>query len=191
MAYPQVPHATYDEFRNAVNGQYYDLDGQYGAQCYDGALLLYVQNDINQFLYTAHNVDPSLAGTAKSCWSYEPARNLNASGHFSPVYDKTQIKKGDILVFDTRAGWYGASGHIGYADEDYNGTDYLNILSENYGAGSNPTTGKAFNIARAYLSPFLGAFRYDGWQSPIPPQPTATKKRKKFPWVTAWNFWGY
>ena len=191
MAYPQFPHATYDEWRNAVNGQFVDIDGQYGAQCWDGVCALYVQNDINQYLYTAYNVGQG-DGTAKSCWINADARARNASGHFSAVSDKTQIKKGDAIVFNTYSGWYGSSGHIGFADEDYNGTDYIQLLSENFGTGSNPQTGKAFNIQRAYLgSAFLGAFRYDAWQQPTPPPPppVVTQKRKSFPFPIAWNNW--
>ena len=189
MAYPQYPHSTYDIFRNAVNGQFVDLDGQYGAQCWDGACLIYVQDDVGQYLYTAHNVGQG-EGTAKSCWINVDARNRNASGHFSPIYNKTEIKKGDIIVFNTYSGWYGSAGHIGYADEDYNGTDYINVLGENQGTGSNPTTGKAFSINRLYLgSAFLGAFRYDAWNQPTPPPPTPTHRKRHFPYPIAWNNW--
>lgn len=188
MAYPQVPHATYDEFRNRVNLNYYDLDGSFGAQCWDGACLIYVQDDINQYLYTGANFGGQ--GLAKECWTYTQARNLNGSGHFSLVYNKEDIKKGDIIVFNTYSGWYGNAGHIGYANEDYNGTDLISLLSENFGPGSNPTTGKAFNIMNAYLgTAFLGAFRLDMWNSPTPPTPTSTDSKKKFPWSVAWNNW--
>lgn len=187
MAIPSVPHSTYDKFRNAVNGRGFDLDGYFGYQCWDGVDLLYQQSDVDQYLYTAHNVGQG-EGTAKSCWLNDTARGLNGSGHFSIITDKNQIKKGDIIVFNTYEGWYGSAGHIGFADEDYNGTEYINILSQNYGAGSNPTTGKPFNIARALLgSAFLGVFRYDGWQE-TPPTPTETKK-KHFPYPVAWKYW--
>lgn len=189
MAIPQVAHATYDEFRNAVNGGWYDLDGLYGAQCWDGVDLLYQQNDVGQYLYTAQNVGQG-DGTAKSCWINETCRQRNGSGHFSIVNNKTQIKKGDAIVFNTYSGWYGSAGHIGFADEDYNGTEYINILSQNFGAGSNPVTGKAFNIERAYLgTAFLGAFRYDAWHQPVPPTPTAETKKKKFPYPVALKYW--
>lgn len=188
MAIPSVPHSTYDEFRNAVNGVGFDLDNFAGFQCWDGVDLLYQQSDVGQYLYTAHNVGQG-EGTAKSCWLNDTARGLNGSGHFSIITDKTQIKKGDIIVFNTYEGWYGSAGHIGFADEDYNGTEYINILSQNFGAGSNPTTGKPFNIARALLgSAFLGVFRYDGWQEPVPPTPTE-KKKKHFPYPIAWHHW--
>lgn len=188
MAIPSVPHSTYSEFRNAVDGNGYDLDGYYGYQCWDGVDLLYQQSDVGQYLYTAQNVGQG-DGTAKSCWLNETARGLNGSGHFSIIYDQTEIKKGDIIVFNTYSGWYGSAGHIGFADEDYNGTDYIRILSQNYGTGSNPTTGKPFNIAQAFLGgAFLGVFRYDMWNQPEPPIPSETKK-KHFPYPIAWKYW--
>lgn len=190
MAIPSVPHATYQEFRNAVNGHGYDVDGQYGYQCWDGVDLLYEQSDVNQYLYTAANIGQGSA-TAKSCWINTTCRSRNGSGHFYIVYDVTEIKRGDIIVFNTYSGWYGSAGHIGFADEDYNGTQYINILSQNFGSGSNPTTGKPFNVMRAYLgTAFLGVFRYEPWDTPTPPPPPpATTKKHKFPWPVAWENW--
>lgn len=184
MARYNVPHATYDQFRDAVNGHGYDMDGYYGYQCWDGVQLLYAQDDIRQNLVTGN-------GYAKGCWLVPNARAINGSGHFSQVISKTDIKKGDILVFNTYTGWYGTAGHIGFANENYNGTEYISLLSQNFGSGSNPTTGKPFNIMNAYLgSAFLGAFRYDGWQT-TPPQPPTEEKKKHFPWPIAWEYWGW
>lgn len=190
MAIPSVPHSSYQEFRDAVIGRGFDLDGLHGYQCWDGVDLLYQQSDVGQYLYTAYNIDPTLNGYAKTCWSYEPAKNRNGSGHFTKIYDKTEIKRGDILVFDTLNGWYGTAGHICFADEDYNGTNTIAGLGQNQGSGSNPNTGTPFNINNQNLSAFLGAFRYDGWQQPVPPTPTTTKK-KHFPYPVAWNHWGW
>lgn len=180
MAAPSVPHATFEDFKNAVNGHGYDLDGYYGYQCWDGVDLLYEQADVGQYLYTG--VTFGGQGYAKECWTYTQARNLNGSGHFEIVGSSPLlIKKGDILVFNTYSGWYGTAGHIGFACEDYNGTDYISLLSQNFGSGSNPTTGKPFNIMNAFLGvAFLGAFRYKPWA--VTP-PTPTRKRGKFPWV--------
>lgn len=183
MPYPQVPHATYDEFRNHVNLGYYDLDGQYGAQCWDGACLIYVQNDINQYLYTGITFGGH--GYAKECWTYQQARELNGSGHFSLIYNKEDIKKGDIIVFDSTS--YSVTGHIAYANEDYNGTNTISCLGENQGAGSNPTTGKAFSINDLNLGTFLGAFRLDMWNQPTPP--TTSQEKRHFPWPVAWHNW--
>lgn len=179
MSAPYVPHATYDEFKNAVNGHGYDLDGYFGYQCWDGVDLLYEQSDIGQYLYTGITFGGQ--GLAKECWTYTQARALNGSGHFTAFTGAVNIKKGDILVFNTYSGWYGTAGHIAFADEDYNGTAYINCLGQNQGSGSNPTTGKPFSINRLFLgTAFLGGFRYDGWGS-TPPTPTQTEHR--FPWV--------
>lgn len=189
MSAPYVPHATYDEFRNAVNGHGYDMDGYYGYQCWDGVDLLYEQSDVGQYLYTGITFGGQ--GLAKECWTYIQARNLNGSGHFEIVGSSPLlIKKGDILVFNTYTGWYGTAGHIGFANEDYNGTDYISLLSQNFGSGANPTTGKPFNIMNAYLgTAFLGAFRYKPWAQPTPP--VEEKKKRKFPWAIAWAHWDY
>lgn len=188
MAVPTVPHATYDEFRNAVNGRGFDLDGFFGYQCWDGADLIYQQPDVGQYLYTGITFGGQ--GLAKECWTYADARQLNGSGHFSMVFNKTEIKKGDIIVFNTYSGWYGSAGHIGFANEDYNGTDTISLLSQNFGQGANPTTGKPFNIMNAYLgAAFLGAFRYDAWAQPVPPPTPTSKKKRRFPWAIALNEW--
>ena len=177
-----VPHSTYTEFKNAVNGRGFDMDGHYGYQCWDGVELLYQQPDIGQHLYTAFNFDTSLSSGVKTCWLYAPARAINGSGHFSEVTNVQDIKQGDIIVLNQYSGWYGSTGHIGFADEDYNGTDYINILGQNQGAG-DPQYGSPFNVMRSYLgAAFLGVFRYDGWAS-TPPTPPIPAKRSNFPWV--------
>lgn len=188
MAIPSVAHNSYDAFKAAVNGNGYDIDGIFGYQCWDGVDLLYQQSDVGQYLYTAHNIDPSLDGYAKTCWTNATARNLNGSGHFSIITNKGQIKKGDILVFNTMSGWYGSAGHICFADSDYNGDDIIYGLGQNQGPNSNPNTGTPFNINKQNLAAFLGGFRYDAWQQPEPPTPT-NKAKKHFPWPVAWANW--
>lgn len=184
MASYSVPHYSYNVFKAAVNGRWFDLDGYYGAQCWDGIQLLYTQGDINQNFLTGNR-------QAKGCWLNPYSRAVNGSGHFRQITDKRLLKKGDIIVFNTYPGWYGEAGHVGYADEDYNGTDTIRILSQNFGTGSNPYTGKAFNVLDAYLgSAFLGAFRYDAWDSPVPPTPSEDEQRH-FPWAVAWAHWDW
>lgn len=182
---PYVPHSNYLEFRNAVNGNGYDMDGFFGYQCWDGVDLLYQQSDVGQYLYTRWNFDQSSTSYSgvRWCWLYAQARALNGSGHFSEVINVTDIRQGDIIVLDQYSGWYGSTGHIGFADEDYNGTDYIYILGQNQGAG-NPQVGAPFNIVRSYIGAgaFLGAFRYDAWAS-TPPTPPVPVTRGHFPWV--------
>lgn len=195
---PAVAHQTYEAFRNAVLNRYFDLDGYYGAQCWDGVQLLYTQSDINQNLITQHNLNPSLKGYVKTCWINTTCRQTNGSGHFIQIANKTDIKRGDIIVFDTLAGWYGVTGHIAFADENYRTsgqTNKINLLGQNQGVGSNPYTGKAFNIWEGMLDgAFLGAFRYTEWEGDTPsptPTPTGVSKKHKFPWAVAWAHWGY
>lgn len=173
-----------------MNGHGYDLDGVYGFQCWDGVDLLYQQDDVGQLLYTASTVGQG-EGTAKSCWLNATARVMNGTGHFETVNNMEEIKQGDIIVFNTYSGWYGSAGHIGFADEDYNGTNTIRILSQNFGSGSNPTTGKPFNIMNAYLGDaFLGVFRYKEWNESPQPTPTPTDwSKKKFPYPIAWKYW--
>lgn len=195
MPIPSVPHSTYVEFRNFVNGNGYDVDGMFGYQCWDGVDLLYQQSDIGQYLYTRYNFDPSDLSYSgvKWCWLYAQARAANGSGHFSEVTRVEDIKQGDVIVFNGPIGTYATTGHIGFADTDYNGTDYIPILGQNQGPGSNPQTGSPFNIINSYLgTAFLGGFRYDAWENPVPPTPTPTTtkwKKEKFPWPVAWNNW--
>jgi len=190
MAIPSVPHANYIEFRNYVNGRGFDVDGYYGYQCWDGVDLLYQQSDVGQYLYTAFNFDTSLSSGVKTCWLYNPARQRNGSGHFSEVTRIEDIKQGDIIVLDQYSGWYGSTGHIAFADSDYDGTNYMNLLGQNQGAG-DPNFGLPFNLFRSYIGPgaFLGAFRYDAWATPPTPTPTKTEWKQTFPWAVAWRQW--
>ena len=82
-----VPHATYDEFRNAVLGNGYDMDGSYGPQCWDGADLIWYQYGLT--LYTGPQ------GYAVECWTV--SRSRNAVYPFTDIYTGPQgIRRGDI-----------------------------------------------------------------------------------------------
>lgn len=184
MALVQVQHDTYENFRTATLGQSYDIDGypvSQPYQCWDYVDLLYQQNDVGQYLYTAANIGQGSDGV-NTCWSNAECRQRNGSGHFSQIDRRQDIKKGDIIVFDQYTDWYGSTGHIGFADEDYNGTDYIRLLSQNF-YGHHYVV-----IEQAYLGQaFLGAFRYDAWASPTPPP--SHNRKNKFPWAVAWHNW--
>ena len=163
-----VPHATYDEFRNAVLGNGYDMDGWYGPQCWDGADLIWYQYGLT--LYTGPQ------GYAYECWSV--SRSRNAVLPFTDIYTGVQgIKRGDIVVFGPTSD--NPAGHIGYADEDYNGGSTFNLLGQNQGPGSG-INGLPFNIWPVAYSQVIGAFRNTYWQGVVPPTPS---QKKKFPWV--------
>lgn len=145
-----VPINTYSEFRNAVMGKGYDIDGAYSYQCWDGSCLLWTQ--IGRYLYTGD-------GTARGCWTLK--RNENAGNDFDLITDKTKIKRGDVLFFDG-----GQYGHTGYADEDYNGTNAIKLL------GQNQSADMKFCVINMSLATFLGAMRFKKWKTVDPPKPT-------------------
>lgn len=103
--YQSVPISSYNDFYNTVYGNWYNVDGIYGAQCWDGASLLW-HNVTGTYLRTGPNQ------SAKECWTY--SREFNAGNNFYLIDDVTQIQRGDVLVFGA-----GSTGHICYANEDY------------------------------------------------------------------------
>lgn len=149
--YYSVPHDTYDNFRNNILGKGFDLDGCYGYQCWDGACLLWQQ--IGRWLVTGN-------GAAKGCWDLK--RNENAGNDFELITNKNQIKRGDVVVFSC-----GQFGHIGFADEDYNGNSYIRLL------GQNQSSDMKFCVINMSLATFLGAFRFKAWKK-VEPTPTPT-----------------
>lgn len=185
MARYNVAHDSYQAFRNATLGHAYDMDGYPASQpyqCWDFVDLLYEQDDVGQYLSTDNT------GNVKDCWLRTAARSRNGSGHFVAVSGVTNIKRGDIIVFNTESGWYGSTGHIGFADEDYKNSAYINILSQNFYGKHYAAVDSAY-LGRA----FLGIFRYIPWSEtpPTPPSPERKKRKKKFPWVIAWAHWDW
>lgn len=146
-----VPISSYDEFRAAVLGKAYDIDGWYSAQCWDGAALLWQQ--IGRSLSTGGT------GAARGCWTH--ARQANAGNDFDLITNFADLRRGDVIVY----GW-GKYGHIAFVDS----VNPLRILGQNQtGTGA----GAAFNVINASASGFLGAFRFKRWAA-VKPQPTPT-----------------
>lgn len=161
--YVDVPHGSYDEWRSATIGNMYDLDGWYSGQCWDYCALCYAQYGLR--LYTGN------PGVAKNCWLQ--SRALNTRDPFIAVEGVTNIKRGDIIVFDG-----GYAGHICFADEDYNGSNRLNCLGQNQ--GTNGSGGPA-NVMSLSLSQFLGIFRNTEWDGSTPsPESGYNKHRYNF-----------
>ena len=172
--YVTITTSSYDAFKSAVNGNSYDADGVAGCQCVDLA------KEINYNLgFSSPYWDTGGTGSAYGGWSVESARTFNAGTRYTLVYDKTQIKRGDMIVFNYFTG--NPYGHVGFADEDYNGSNTIRILSQNNGGTPVPGGGTTVNVANYSLSYFLGAFRLNSWQ-PIPPTPTESTEHR-FPWA--------
>lgn len=158
-SYYSVPIDSYDAFRNTVNGNGYDCDNCYGFQCWDGACLLWMQ--LGRWLQTGN-------GAAEGCWRLK--RGENAGDDFELITDKNQIKRGDVLVFSC-----GEFGHIGFADENYNGGSYIKLL------GQNQSSDMRFNVINMSLATFMGAFRLKRWNNtPAKPEPTPEQPAGQF-----------
>lgn len=172
--YRVVPHNTYDAFKNATINNGWNVDYSYGNQCFDLVSLCYWQ--YGDTLYTGPQQ------RVKECWTV--SRQRNQQPPFIAIEGKQNIKRGDIIVLNGTSQY--PTGHICFADEDYNGTDTLRTFGQipsKHGINGNAS------VDNLSLALFLGIFRNTNWQAPIPPTPTETKKKKKFPWVIAWHNW--
>lgn len=168
--YITLPTTSYSAWKTATNGNGFDVDSSYGCQCWDLAAEFWYNVGFSQGY-------PTLAGTGSAYGAWDD-RVQNAGDKFDLIYNKTEIQVGDIIVYNYFIG--NPYGHIGFADENYNGTDNINILSENNGGAPDPEGGAYTNVANYSLAYFRGAFRYKAWHT-NPPTPTTTKSH--FPWV--------
>ncbi len=164
---------TYDQWRGYLLTHGVNVDFSYGNQCWDSCALLWYQYGLS--LQTGN-------GYAYGCWSLR--RDQNARPPFELVWGKENIKRGDVIVFDRHGSWY--TGHIGYADEDYNGSNYIACLGQNQGQGIS--WGTPSNVVNQNLTWFLGGFRNTRWTAtpPTPPTPIgggSKPRAKRFPWV--------
>lgn len=164
-SYVSIPHSTYAEWVSETLGNSYDVDGQPVAQpyqCWDFA---------SEFWYNlgfGENYPITGGNDAKGVWWN---RETNKGDKFELVYNLSEVKQGDVVCFS-----YGAYGHIGFANENYDGGAYIEILSQNV---SSPSV----TIENYGVLTFQGAFRYKDWNSTPPTPPTPSRKRSKFPWV--------
>lgn len=168
---------TYEHWKSYALTHGVNVDFAFGNQCWDICALLWYQYGLR--LETGN-------GYAYGCYALK--RNVNAKYPFEKVgadnipamTRKTMIKKGDCLVFAPSGLNY--TGHICFADEDYNGTDIISCLGQNQGQGIG--WGTPSNIVNNNLRVFLGAFRNTKWRGsePTPPTPSVTTKGA-FPWV--------
>lgn len=171
QGYVDVPHATYDEWRANTIGNEYNVDGQYGCQCWDYASLFWYNVGFGTgYPHTGPN------HAAYECWTIN--RYENAGNKFDLVELLATVKKGDIVVLDRGRYTGDTVGHIAFADEDYQGGNTLRLVGQNQ---ENPSATLGYKVTADNMSitKFLGAFRYKGWETPPPPR---VYKKKKFPW---------
>ena len=179
--YVVLPTDTYLAWKTAVNGNGYDAYGYYGCQCWDLAAEFWWNVGFPQ----GYPITQSGGnGSAWMCWTY--SREINKGDKFDLIYNLSDIKQGDVIVWDGTGSF--PDGHIAFADEDYDGSGTIAVLGQNQGSGgtpppiSHPNGGTTANVKRLSTANFLGAFRYKEWHT-TPPTPPVSRYKGKFKWV--------
>lgn len=168
-----VDISSFEAFKNEVNGNGYNVDGVFGNQCVDMAKLL-AGNAGRAFPYWKSDPD----GYAYEGWTVTSNREYNAADYFDLVYNKADVKEGDLVVIQaTTSNPYG---HIAFATTDWTAlTNEAFLLGQNQ-VNPSATVGHPNTITLINVSSFLGAFRFRAWQ-PTPPPPATTET--KFNWA--------
>lgn len=148
-----VDTGSWAAFRSNVLGRAYDIDGYYGAQCWDGAALFWLNAVGRSF---------STGGTGAARGGWEAARSANAGSEFELITDRNAIQPGDWMVFGGTT-W----GHVSMATSGNLG-GYVKSLGQNQGGDGS---GSAFNEINLNLGNFLGAFRLKRWHASPAPAP--------------------
>lgn len=155
---PELDISSPQAFANQTLGVCIDVDGYFGAQCWDSMAAYFIN-------YTGHTLYTCGTGAAKGtiadgCWQQ------NAGDDFTMIWDATQIQPGDIAVYSS-----GTWGHIGMAMGYYN-NGYFTLLGQNQGGAPCEGGGAAGNIINLSTRDFIGAFRPNIYIKPEPePEP--------------------
>lgn len=180
----KVDVSSYEAFREATLGNWYDVDGVYGAQCVDYFKLL--NYNIG---YPSPYAETGPDGYSSEMWSDETSRIWNATGGSSTYYydlitSLEDVKQGDMIILA------GAPGHNAIATTDYSehttvsGRRYMILLGQNQVTPSS-TYGHAVTETNLSVESFIGAFRLKAWQGATPtPTPLDVRRNKtSFPWA--------
>lgn len=155
---------TFDSFIQSTNGR---TIGE--GECWDYINLIW--NHLGSKYWTYPPSDPSATNHGVK-WGVLNSEALAANQitGLTFISDKTQLKRGDIVITTT-----GTYGHGGFINSDYNGDYLYQFYSQNYNYRESVA------LDTYSLTDFAGAFRVDDWNQPIPPTPNI--KKTKFPWV--------
>lgn len=137
---------TYADFKKQVYGKGFNLDGAFGAQCWDG----YAK--YCQYLGVPY-ANCTDSGYVKDIWNHRKTNGM------LKYFDEVELMEpGDIAVFKEVAGWTPVS-HIAIFDSDIDGV-FGNFLGQNQGGLAYQGGGGVFNITRLpYSATFKTAFR--------------------------------
>lgn len=169
-----VDISSFDAFTNEILGNAYDVDFLCGFQCVDLPKLL-----AGNAGRSAPYWKSGTRGYARDGWLDIDSRNYNIGTLFTPVYNKRDVRVGDIVILDATS--TNPYGHVAFATTDWNdNTRNVVLLGQNQVNPSaevgHPTTMTSVNV-----STFLGGFRFKDWNQI---EPTNTKYRRgHFKWV--------
>lgn len=131
---------NYQEFKNQVLGHAFDVDGAYGAQCWDG-FAVYCQ----KLGYPVINCTST--GYVKDLWE-----NRHSNGILNSFNEVSVMQPGDVAVFMVSG--VTPYSHVAIFDHDIDGTNGM-FLGQNQGG-----TNGAFNlISLPYSATYATAFR--------------------------------
>jgi surface antigen len=109
-----------DAFVQKYNGNYWDFDGAYGAQCVD--LFQYYQRDV------IHG--SPMWGDAHELWTH-PA----ADTYYAKVSSSATPRKGDVAVWSSSLPHSGGAGHVAIVLESINGST-IRVIEQNSPQGN-------------------------------------------------------
>lgn len=141
--------ANYNEYYNSRIGNWYNLDGAYGAQCWDGYA------DYCRYLGVPY-ASCTITGYVQDIWTQRQSNGM--LNYFTEV---EVLQPGDIVVFDVTPST--PYSHIAMFHSDAgNGGGYF--FGQNQGGTPAPQGGSAFNLVwLPYSATFPTAFRYKGY----------------------------
>lgn len=186
MALVEVSISSFDSFKDATIGNGYDIDGNFGFQCWDYGALLW--GNIGRYghegqPYAYPYLQTGALGYAYEIWT--DSRIQNAGFQFTLIERLQDVKRGDMVILDKGRFAGDVSGHNAFADEDYNGTTTMLLLGQNQ-ENPNPTTGHVVTSDQMNVTKFLGAFRFKAWNRQPPHYAT---RHGKFPFYLYANKW--
>lgn len=176
--YVTIPHSSYSEWKNQVNGNGYDFDSSFGCQCYDLAVEFWYNVGFPQGYPIISNA------SAYTMWENRSQNTAyNGVTYFDLITSVNDIQQGDVIVFNYTSD--NPYGHVGFADIDYDSWSpdpsqpyEFPILSQNNGGTPDPSGGALTNVHGYDIRLFLGAFRFRDWhQSPV-----LSRQKHHFPW---------
>lgn len=149
---------TYQSFKNEVLGKAYDVDGYYGAQCWDG--VMYYSKWLGYPVFHCTNT-----GFAHDIWTTR--KNSGILKYYDEVY---RMEPGDICVFKKNV-YYTPMSHIAIFDSDA-GNGFGWFLGQNQGGPNG-----AFNIVKLpYSATYETAFRPKLFSSQVTKKPENASK---------------